>query len=666
MLRRIMIQKITVSMLVVILAVYGITGIGDANEVSGTPHFHDASTTRSISESAAKGANVGNRVSAHSPGTYHKYILSGTDAASFTINEDNGQIKTDTLLDYETKTSYSVTVTIQKGTLNPLSDHITGPIVNYSDADSITVTINVTDANWFFTEGTSTTRSVDENITINSTLFGTEIGSAVEAEHGSPHNYKIKQTDDWGNFWIDSSTGQLSILNSPDYETKSSYTITLQIQSGVSYAIFGITDIIWTTRDSITVTVNVNDIDESSQADALPPVTSEEAARILSLLTMDKIIFNELVNASTDAHDWVELRSVSDTDIDLDGWELFLITSDGNASIKFPAGTMLPAGAVLLFLNTDPSDPDMPLKSSDDVSYHYLIDEAFVLPQDDFMLLLRSPNTWEDTVGNYYFGHEKPETAPPLTTDVAWFRAKPSAPGSRAEAWVASGYQAGLGYDDGASEDTSLGTPGYHRQELLADANGDGVVNILDLVLVASHFGESGETGADLNSDGVVNIQDLVLVANGLGDVAAAPSARGLTAAHVEQWLRLAGQATSISQRDFLYERGIQVLEQLRQSLIPKTTTLLPNYPNPFNPETWIPYHLANASDVRITIFDVRGSVVRQLDLGHQQEGYYTSRSRAVYWDGTNELGESVASGVYFYRLQADNTSTLRKMLILK
>ena len=146
---------------------------------------------------------------------------------------------------------------------------------------------------------------------------------------------------------------------------------------------------------------------------------------------------------------------------------------------------------------------------------------------------------------------------------------------------------------------------------MLADANGDGVVNILDLVLVASHFGESGETGADLNSDGVVNIQDLVLVANGLGDVAAAPSARGLTAdpcgavAH-----DLPRQATSISQRDFLYERGIQVLEQLRQSLIPKTTVLLlPNYPNPFNPETWMPYHLANASDVRITIFDVRVAV---------------------------------------------------------
>ena len=98
----------------------------------------------------------------------------------------------------------------------------------------------------------------------------------------------------------------------------------------------------------------------------------------------------------------------------------------------------------------------------------------------------------------------------------------------------------------------------------------------------------------------------------------------------------------------------------------PLQTLLLPNYPNPFNPETWIPYHLANDSDVQITIYDTRGTVVRRLDLGHQREGYYTSRSRAAYWDGRNEFGEQIASGIYFYQLQADNMSLLRKMVILK
>ena len=106
--------------------------------------------------------------------------------------------------------------------------------------------------------------------------------------------------------------------------------------------------------------------------------------------------------------------------------------------------------------------------------------------------------------------------------------------------------------------------------------------------------------------------------------------------------------------------------ENTETGTLPHQTQLLANYPNPFNPETWIPYHLANPSDVQITIYDVRGNVVRRLELGHQQEGYYTNRSHAAYWDGTNAVGERVVSGVYFYQFQADNRSLLRKMLILK
>ena len=102
------------------------------------------------------------------------------------------------------------------------------------------------------------------------------------------------------------------------------------------------------------------------------------------------------------------------------------------------------------------------------------------------------------------------------------------------------------------------------------------------------------------------------------------------------------------------------------QAATPEQTGLLANYPNPFNPETWIPYQLAKPSDVRITIYDTRGVVVRKLELGHQPPGFYTDRSRAAYWDGRNALGERVASGLYFYQLEADNVSLTRKMLILK
>ena len=94
--------------------------------------------------------------------------------------------------------------------------------------------------------------------------------------------------------------------------------------------------------------------------------------------------------------------------------------------------------------------------------------------------------------------------------------------------------------------------------------------------------------------------------------------------------------------------------------------TLLANYPNPFNPETWIPYQLSEPADVSVSIYSVNGHLVRRLDLGHQSAGVYRSRSRAAYWDGRNAFGERVASGLYFYTLTAGDFTATRKMLIRK
>jgi len=98
----------------------------------------------------------------------------------------------------------------------------------------------------------------------------------------------------------------------------------------------------------------------------------------------------------------------------------------------------------------------------------------------------------------------------------------------------------------------------------------------------------------------------------------------------------------------------------------PTQNLLLQNYPNPFNPETWIPYELATDTDVRITIYNSNGVVIRSLSLGQQSAGYYTDRDRAAYWDGRNSVGESVASGIYFYTLMAGEFAATQKMLILK
>ena len=136
-----------------------------------------------------------------------------------------------------------------------------------------------------------------------------------------------------------------------------------------------------------------------------------------------------------------------------------------------------------------------------------------------------------------------------------------------------------------------------------------------------------------------------------------------LTAEDVKFWLSQAQQLALTSTTSL---RGIIFLEQLLAALIPRETALLPNYPNPFNPETWIPYRLAEDAFVTLTIYDGSGQIVRTLDVGYQTAAFYESRSKAIYWDGRNEFGEQVASGVYFYHLSTGDYSATRKMLILK
>ena len=208
-------------------------------------------------------------------------------------------------------------------------------------------------------------------------------------------------------------------------------------------------------------------------------------------------------------------------------------------------------------------------------------------------------------------------------------------------------------------------------QTLPWDINNDGIVNILDLVLISNSFGEETLTHpkVDINKDGKVNIIDLLLVASHFGESSnpAAPLPRvSISTEHfdsVEQWLteaRLADDGSSI------FREGIATLEALIDSRLPTETMLLPNYPNPFNPETWIPYDLAEDTGVDIHIYDLKGKSVRQLSLGFQNAGTYRSRSRAAYWDGRNAVGEPVANGIYFYTLRAGQIKATRQMVILK
>ena len=230
------------------------------------------------------------------------------------------------------------------------------------------------------------------------------------------------------------------------------------------------------------------------------------------------------------------------------------------------------------------------------------------------------------------------------------------------------------------------------------DVNGDGRMDVLDLVWVAVSYGMRGDALlADVNADGVVNVQDLIAVAEGIDAAAVLPAkvAEELLFAAEAAVAEVEGGAgapmmnlntpphiaasginaygnVAAALADARLVRGIpagllELLQLLAERVsIPETTMLLPNYPNPFNPETWIPYHLSKDAMVTLMIYDASGSVVRELLLGHQAAGVYESRGRAAYWDGRNQIGEKVASGLYFYTLTAGDFTATRKLLIRK
>jgi len=213
------------------------------------------------------------------------------------------------------------------------------------------------------------------------------------------------------------------------------------------------------------------------------------------------------------------------------------------------------------------------------------------------------------------------------------------------------------------------------------DVNQDGEVNILDLMHVAQYLRENPSVNpqSDVDGDGTIGILDLITVAQHFDEsTASAPilipkngvnigpfveGTQELTPATIQAWIE---NAQIENDGSFAFQKGIANLQRLLTLLTPKRTALFANYPNPFNPETWIPYQLAKPAEVSLTIYAANGKMIKTLVLGHQDAGIYKSRNRAVHWDGRNSIGEPVASGIYFYTLIAGDFTATRKMLIRK
>jgi subtilisin family serine protease len=195
-----------------------------------------------------------------------------------------------------------------------------------------------------------------------------------------------------------------------------------------------------------------------------------------------------------------------------------------------------------------------------------------------------------------------------------------------------------------------------------ADVNGDGRVDIVDLVVVAAAFGGDAALSptADVNGDGIISVIDLITVAVRFGSLAA-PSASRYGALMAARDALRAADPVSADARN-----ALAALEALLAGDDTLPTALLAPYPNPFNPETWIPFSLQADASVSVSIYDAGGEKVRRLDLGVLSAGAYVTPGRAVAWDGRNDAGERVVSGWYAVELIAGSERRTTRVLLAK
>ena len=656
---------------------------------NNTPVFTDSNpTTRSIAENTASGQNIGTPVGATDADTGDTltYTLGGTDAASFDIVSTSGQLQTDAALNYETKTSYTVTVTVtdDSGVSNASA--------------SITVNITITDVD----EGTSITSVSNRTQQVQDAIVAAIPGVSSAADVTAAHladitslnlNYKSIPSLSDGDF------DGLTALKNLDLV----FNELTSLPVGIFDELTALEELDLGANEFTTLTDGVFD--------------GLTALKILNIYDDDKFTTNQLTSLPAGIFD--ELTSLEE--IDLDGNKLTSLPDDvfdnntkletiqmiGNQLTSLPDGVfdeLTSLTSLYLTSNKLTSLPNnvfdnntkltnLNLGSNDITSLSAgIFDELteLVALSLNSNKLTSLPNDIFDNntkLTQLYLDHNEigslqGDLFSNLTelTNLYISRNKLSSlpDGLLVGLTKLASFKCGNNEVDGVEINN---IPITVTLQKVADGQFKAVCpvgvpsNIQPVPVVVANGAFDPDEIKVIYDSGEFGFRDMLIGIgksdSGVVDVVRTAGTTGAVTVDIESIRYFTNSSDGY---EFVKDTDSLPLEVIpavngAPSNTPQTpdkTALLANYPNPFNPETWIPYHLAKPADVSLTIYDMRGIVVRELKLGQKPAGFYQSRNRAIHWDGKNKHGERVANGVYFYQLQAGNMSYLRKMVILK
>ena len=635
------------------------------NEVPGNnaPFFLEgASTSRSVAENTPPGKYIIRRLlpsGADFPAIDADkdtltYSLGGTDAAMFRIDSKYGYLLTSAALDYETKSSYSVTVYVSDGN---------------GGSDSIDVTIHVTNFNEVpvFTEGLSKVLFIAEN-----TPSGVNIGTpftAIDPENDRVIHALLRRY--YSAFSINSTTGQIQTSAALDYELQSFHSLTVTASDSRRGLI-----------NRIEITVIITDVNEApvfwldSQTRTVventpaginigPPVWATDPEN-------DTLTYT-LGGTDAAAFSIVSTTGQLQTNADLDhetktSYSVTITVSDGNLTDSSDV-TINVTG------ENEVAGNNAPVFTDGESTTFSVAEDALI--GTNIGTAVAATEADGDTL-TYSFGG----------TDAASFSIDSTT--GQIQTNAALDYETKTSYSvKVAVSDSKGGTDSIDITINVTDvdAPNNDPPTFIDGISTTRTVAENTASGENIGTVVAATDSDRDTLTYTLDDGTDAASFSIVsTTGQIQTNAALDYEtkssytvAVSVSdgngRTDTIdvtinvtdVDENAPVAPSVETSpVMPANTALLTNFPNPFNPETWIPYQLAKPAEVTLTLYDIRGVVVRRLKLGYQAAGFYQSRSRAIHWDGRNNIGEKVASGVYFYTLTAGEFTATRKLLIRK